>query len=99
MTASEEQEERWVTNGVLSIIRGLVKRYEAESPLECTLTCAEGSVGRISFDCVGDTVRVLRKFEAAPDAPDDASVFPLLVTCIDARGRKFNVVMDDPLAD
>jgi hypothetical protein len=40
-------------------------------------------------------VHVAKAFEAAVDAPEDASVLPLLVSCVDARGKKFSAMMND----
>jgi hypothetical protein len=46
---SEEQEGQWLMNGLLWIMRALVKRRQAEFPMELSLTCAHGPIGRISF--------------------------------------------------
>jgi hypothetical protein len=90
----KEEEWRRLMNGLLSVVRRLVNRQHAEFPLEFTLSCAKGFVGRLLFYRVGDKVR-LRKSEEAPDAPEDASVFPLLLSCVDARGKKFRAVMKE----
>lgn len=95
MTKKRREERWWLMDWLLTIMRTLGKREQAEFPMELNLTCAEGYLGRISFCLVGGTVHVEKGFEAAPDVSLDAEVFPLLVSCIDARGRKFNVVMEE----
>jgi hypothetical protein len=82
---------------LLWIVRTLVNERSAEFPLKFALTCAHGSVGHISFSRRGGRV-YFDGFKEAPDAnalPSDAEAFPLLVSCVDGRGREFSTVMNE----